>query len=86
MRLAAPVPSSRGRGRLAAALMRGAQGANIGTRFLASEEAASNAWQAAILAAKSEDAIRFEVWAEIMPSASWDAYSTVPRVLPTPFI
>ncbi len=75
-----------GRG-LAAALVLGAQGANIGTRFLASEEAsAAEAWKQAILTTESEDVIRFEVWQEILPSASSGAYPAVPRVLRTPFV
>ena len=66
--------------------MLGAQGANIGTRFLASQEAsAPQAWKQAILATESEDAIRFEVWREILPPGG-DAYDTVPRVLRTPFV
>ena len=88
----APIPDlaaggiAEGRG-LAAALVLGAQGANIGTRFLASAEAAAaESWQQAILAAESEDAIRFEVWKEILPPASSLADDTVPRVLPTPFV
>jgi enoyl-[acyl-carrier protein] reductase II len=75
-----------GRG-LAAALVLGAQGANIGTRFLASNEAsASGDWKQAVLTTESEDVIRFEVWKEIMPAASAGAYPTVPRVLPTSFV
>lgn len=75
-----------GRG-LAAALLLGAQGANIGTRFLASAEAAASAeWKEAIVAAESEDAARFLAWREIMPGAVGSAYDTVPRVLPTPFV
>lgn len=75
-----------GRG-LAAALLLGAQGANVGTRFLASEEAGvPGVWKQAILAAESEDAIRFEAWRTIMPSDSEIAYDTVPRALRTPFI
>lgn len=67
--------------------MLGAQGANIGTRFLASDEAAAaDAWKQAILASESEDAIRFEAWEEIMPPANSEAYATVPRVLSTTFI
>ncbi len=47
-----------GRG-LAAALMLGAVGVNMGTRFLASREAPiSESWKQAILAAKSQDAIK----------------------------
>jgi len=75
-----------GRG-LAAALVLGAQGANVGTRFLASEEAsADDSWKRAILATESEDVVRFEVWKEIFPPASEGAYETAPRVLRTPFV
>jgi enoyl-[acyl-carrier protein] reductase II len=75
-----------GRG-LAAALVLGAQGANIGTRFLASEEAsADESWKRAILGAESEDVIRFEAWREIFPPAGGGAYETVPRVMRTPFV
>jgi enoyl-[acyl-carrier protein] reductase II len=74
-----------GRG-LAAALVLGAQGVNIGTRFLASVESSAAAdWKEAILTSESEDAFRFEVWKEIMPAAGASAYATVPRVLHTPF-
>ena len=75
-----------GRG-LAAALVLGAQGANVGTRFLASEEAsADESWKQAVLATESEDVVRFEVWKEIFPPAGEDAYETVPRVMRTPFV
>jgi enoyl-[acyl-carrier protein] reductase II len=75
-----------GRG-LAAALVLGAQGANVGTRFLASEEAsADESWKRAILATESEDVVRFEVWKEIFPPAGEGAYETVPRVMRTPFV
>ncbi|MDQ5851839.1 MAG: nitronate monooxygenase, partial [Chloroflexota bacterium] len=75
-----------GRG-LAAALVLGAQGANIGTRFLAAEEAsAAAAWKQAILATESEDVVRFEVWKAIFPPASSRGYDTVPRVMRTPFV
>jgi nitronate monooxygenase/enoyl-[acyl-carrier protein] reductase II len=74
-----------GRG-LAAALILGAQGANVGTRFLASTEAsADEGWKRAIVESESEDAVRFEAWAGIFPPAG-TAYATVPRVLPTPFV
>ena len=73
-----------GRG-LAAALVLGAQGANVGTRFLASEEAsADEGWKRTIL--ESEDVVRFEAWEEIFPPAGGGAYATVPRVLRTPFV
>ena len=75
-----------GRG-LAAALVLGAQVANVGTRFLASEEAtADEGWKRTILQAESEDAVRFEAWEGIFPPAGGGAYATVPRVLRTPFV
>jgi enoyl-[acyl-carrier protein] reductase II len=75
-----------GRG-LAAALVLGAQGANVGTRFLASEEAsADEGWKRTILETESEDVVRFEAWEGIFPPAGGGAYVTVPRVLRTPFV
>ena len=74
-----------GRG-LAAAIVLGAAGANVGTRFLASEEAgADNGWKQRILEIESEDAVRFETWQSIMPPnpSSWDV---VPRVIRTDFV
>jgi len=74
-----------GRG-LAAALVLGAQGVNVGTRFLASAEAPiSQSWKQAILAAASEDAVKVEIWNDIFPPWS-TAYDTVPRAIRTPFI
>jgi nitronate monooxygenase/enoyl-[acyl-carrier protein] reductase II len=74
-----------GRG-LAAALVLGAQGVNLGTRFLASIEAGvSDGWKHSILSAESEDAIRFEVWTKLFPPDD-NAYDAVPRVLRTAFI
>lgn len=75
-----------GRG-LAAALVLGAQGANIGTRFLASEEAsADDTWKQGILQTESEDVVRFEVFSHILSSTSERAYATVPRVMRTAFV
>ena len=75
-----------GRG-LAAALVLGAQGANVGTRFLASQEAsADEAWKQSILEAESEDVVRFDAWKEIFPPAGEGAYETVPRVMRTSFV
>ena len=75
-----------GRG-LAAALVLGAQGANVGTRFLASEEAsAEEGWKRTILQTESEDAVRFDAWEGIFPPAGGGAYATIPRVLRTPFV
>lgn len=39
-----------------------------------------------MLTARAEEAVRFEVWREIMPSSSERAYAVVPRVLRTPFV
>jgi enoyl-[acyl-carrier protein] reductase II len=75
-----------GRG-LAAALVLGAQGINIGTRFLATEEApVADGYKQAILAAASEDAVKFDAWNEIMPSPGTLGYGTVPRGIRTPFM
>ena len=72
-----------GRG-LAAAIALGAAGANIGTRFLASEEAAvSESWKQRIREVRSEDCVRFDAWAQIMPSHGYDV---VPRVMRTEFV
>jgi enoyl-[acyl-carrier protein] reductase II len=74
-----------GRG-LAAALILGAQGVNIGTRFLASTEAPiSMDWKKAIVAAESQDAIKVDFWNDIFP-VSGQAYQTIPRTLSSPFI
>jgi nitronate monooxygenase/enoyl-[acyl-carrier protein] reductase II len=74
-----------GRG-LAAALVLGAQGVNIGTRFLASEEAPiDQGWKQAILSAEAGDAIKAEVWARIFPPRDPE-YPVSPRVLRSPFV
>jgi len=75
-----------GRG-LAAALVLGAAGANVGTRFLASEEAAADeSWKQRILAAESEHTVRFETWGAIVPPPGPGAYDVVPRVIRTDFV
>lgn len=72
---------------LAAALVLGAQGINIGTRFLASAEAPiSPSWKQAILSAESEDSVKVDVWNDIMPVPGRGGYGTVPRALRTSFI
>ena len=72
-----------GRG-LAAAIVLGAAGANVGTRFLASTEAgAAEAWKEQIVAAQSEDCVRFTAWRAMMPAGGYDA---VPRVMRTAFV
>ncbi len=74
-----------GRG-LAAALAAGADGANIGTRFLASDEAGSNPdWRERIVASESEETVRFGAWEEIFPPAE-GSYPVVPRALRTEFL
>ena len=75
-----------GRG-LAAALALGAAGANLGTRFLACEEAsADDDWKRRIVETDSEDVIRFETWSAIMPPRPPGAYDVVPRVIRTDFV
>jgi len=75
-----------GRG-IAAALLLGAAGVNMGTRFLASVEAPiAEGWKKLIIAAQSEDAIKVELWNDISRSPMGRAgYGTVPRALRTPF-
>ncbi len=71
---------------LAAAIVLGAQGVNIGTRFLASKEAPiSEKWKQAILSSESEDAIKVEFWNDIFP-ANPKAYNVTSRAIRTPFI
>jgi enoyl-[acyl-carrier protein] reductase II len=84
-----PVVAARGiadgRG-VAAALLLGAAGANLGTRFLASVEAPIAAeWKRAIVAGRSEEAVKAEFWNDIMPRPGQPGYGTVPRALRTPF-
>ena len=56
-----------GRG-IAAAFMLGAVGVNLGTRFLASEEAPiANEWKQAITGAQSEDAVKADFFNDIQP-------------------
>jgi enoyl-[acyl-carrier protein] reductase II len=75
-----------GRG-LAAALVLGAQGVNVGTRFLASAEAPiSQGWKQVVLTATSEEAVRFDAWNDINPPLRSGGYGTVLRAIHTPFI
>ena len=75
-----------GRG-IAAALMLGAAGVNLGTRFIASREApAPEEWKQAITGAKSEDAIKVDVLNDISPLPGTAGFQTVPRSLPTAFL
>ena len=75
-----------GRG-LAAAMMLGAVGINVGTRFLASEEAQiSPVWKQMIVDAAAEDAVRVEVLNDILPMPCNHGYGTVLRALRTRWI
>jgi enoyl-[acyl-carrier protein] reductase II len=76
-----------GRG-LAAALVLGADGVNIGTRFLAATETPiSDDWKRSIVEAASEDSVRAEFANGLVPKPDWDgAYEVAPRVLRTAFV
>jgi nitronate monooxygenase/enoyl-[acyl-carrier protein] reductase II len=75
-----------GRG-IAAALMLGAVGVNLGTRFLASNEATiEEEWKQAITGARSEDAVKVEFLNDITPLPGTSGYGTVLRSLRTPFV
>jgi enoyl-[acyl-carrier protein] reductase II len=74
-----------GRG-LAAALVLGAQGVNIGTRFLAAPESGiPDPYRDAVLGASSQDAVKvaFDAFG---PAGGPDPYVTRPRVISTPFV
>ena len=75
-----------GRG-LAAALALGAQGVNVGTRFLAAVESGTpDAFRKAIVGARSEDSVKVEFADAVFPPAGEGGYGTRPRVLETPFV
>jgi nitronate monooxygenase/enoyl-[acyl-carrier protein] reductase II len=75
-----------GRG-LAAALLLGAQGINIGTRFVAATEAGvPEAYQQAIVAARSDDAVKVTFADEVFPPPTEGGFRTRPRAVRTPFI
>jgi nitronate monooxygenase/enoyl-[acyl-carrier protein] reductase II len=75
-----------GRG-IAAALMLGAVGVNLGTRFIASAESpAAMQWKKAITAAASDDTMKAEVFNDIRPLPGTAGYGTVMRSLRTAFL
>jgi enoyl-[acyl-carrier protein] reductase II len=75
-----------GRG-LAAALMLGADGVVLGTRFLASMESGVNRdWKQAVIEAQAEDAVKVDFAEHIFPGPSEGGWLTVPRALRSPFI
>jgi nitronate monooxygenase/enoyl-[acyl-carrier protein] reductase II len=75
-----------GRG-IAAALMLGASGVNLGTRFIASQESpATKEWKEAITRARSEDSFKAEVLNDISPLPGTAGFGTVLRSLHTDFL
>ncbi len=75
-----------GRG-LAAALALGAEGVNVGTRFIASQEAQlSDGYKEAVLAATSEQTVRAAFMNELLPPAAEGGYVTAPRVVRNAFV
>jgi len=75
-----------GRG-LAAALVLGAVGVNVGTRFLASREATiSDGYKQVIVEAASEDTVKFDALNDLLPSPGTKGFGTVLRTVRTPFI
>jgi nitronate monooxygenase/enoyl-[acyl-carrier protein] reductase II len=75
-----------GRG-LAAALLLGAVGVNVGTRFLASPEAPiTDGWLQAIFAARSEDTIKADALNAVRPLPGAAGFGTVLRSIRTPFL
>jgi enoyl-[acyl-carrier protein] reductase II len=75
-----------GRG-IAAALMMGASGVNLGTRFIATQESpATERWKQAIVLAKSEESIKVDVLNDISPLPGTAGFGTVLRSLHTDFI
>lgn len=74
-----------GRG-LAAALVLGAAGVNLGTRFLASQESPiEDDWKRAILDSPSEAWMQLDFFNEITPNPGTLGYGTRLRALRTPF-
>lgn len=72
--------------RLAAALALGAQGANVGTRFLAAEEATiAGEWKKAIVDARADEAVKVDFWWDMGPPPPGE-FDVIPRALRTPFI
>jgi nitronate monooxygenase/enoyl-[acyl-carrier protein] reductase II len=75
-----------GRG-IAAALALGAQGVNLGTRFLATTEMRiSDRWKRSIIAAEPLDAVKVDFADAVLPALSPGGVPAVPRALHTPFI
>jgi len=74
-----------GRG-MAAALMLGAVGVNVGTRFLATPEAPFQEWKEPITGAASEDAVKVAFINDLMPVPGTVGYGTELRAIRTPVV
>jgi enoyl-[acyl-carrier protein] reductase II len=75
-----------GRG-IAAALMLGAAGVNLGTRFIACRESPAPAeWKQAIVTARSEDIMKADVLNDIIPLPGTVGFGTVLRSIHTEFL
>ena len=75
-----------GRG-LAAAITLGAQGVNVGTRFIASTEATvTDSWKQAIVESHAEDAVKVEIANQLAPPPTEGGWLTVPRSLRSRFV
>ena len=91
VRAVAPVPVVAaggifdGRG-LAAALMLGAVGVNVGTRFLATSEAPFQEWKLPILEAQSEAAVKVNFVNDVLPVPGTVGYKTVMRSIETEWV
>jgi nitronate monooxygenase/enoyl-[acyl-carrier protein] reductase II len=72
---------------LAAALVLGAQGVNVGTRFMAAAESTvPDGYKQAILTAHSEDTVKVAFADSVFPPEDEGGFGTVPRSLRTPFV
>jgi nitronate monooxygenase/enoyl-[acyl-carrier protein] reductase II len=75
-----------GRG-LAAAMMLGAVGVNLGTRFLASREAPiGESWKRAIVDSQSDAWTQLDFWNDLYPNPGQRGYGTRVRAMRTAFI
>ncbi len=75
-----------GRG-LAAALMLGAQGVSMGTRFLASDELGiSDAWKRRIVEADAVDSVKVRNSGRVLPPYTREGSEVEPRSLRTPLV
>lgn len=75
-----------GRG-FAVALALGAQGVNVGTRFIASDECElAEEYKQAVLLARSDQTVRATFVNELVPAASGGAYASAPRVVRNAFV